>query len=142
MKKILLLGLCLWSVMLVNGQQITYEYLYDAAGNRTRSTIVQLNRDGWGNHHEQNLSPLTDAIDNGLTMTLFPNPTKESIRFETSGENKIGAFILSDATGKVIAKGSCEDQSFTLDLSDQLGGIYLLEVFVEGKPHIYKIIKQ
>ena len=75
-------------------------------------------------------------------MTLFPNPTKESIRFETSGENKIGAFILSDATGKVIAKGSCEDQSFTLDLSDQLGGIYLLEVFVEGKPHIYKIIKQ
>ena len=137
-----MIGLCMWSVMFANGQTLSYEYDYDNAGNRTRSTIVQLNRDGCENHHEQYLNPLTDVIDNGLTMTLFPNPAKESIRFETSGENKIGAFILSDAAGRIIKKGSCEDQSLTLDLSGQHEGIYLLEVIVKEKPYIYKIIKQ
>lgn len=143
MKRMLLLGLCLWSVMLVNGQQITYEYQYDAAGNRTRSTVVQLNnRDGCGSSHEQTPSPLTDMLSNGLAMKIFPNPTKESVRFEVSGENKIGEFVLTDIAGRTLAKGYCEDSSLNLDLSDYKEGVFLLEVVIGGKQCVYKIIKQ
>lgn len=143
MKKMLLLGFCLWSVMLVNGQQITYGFTYDPAGNRIRCTVVQLNnRDDGEYDHEQTPSPLTDMLSSGLTMTLFPNPTKESIRFEVSGGNKIGEFVLSDIAGRILTKGYCEDSSLTLDLSGYKDGAFLLAVIIEEKPCVYKILKQ
>lgn len=143
MKKLLILGLCLWSVMFVNGQQITYQYSYDLAGNRTRSVVVQINK---GGDNEDNLDPLLnpfpDVLSNGLTMMVYPNPTKENVRFELSGDNKIGDYVLSDITGRVIAKGHCENSTLSIDLFGQDEGIYLFEVFIEKKPYIYKIIKQ
>ncbi|MBO7630255.1 MAG: T9SS type A sorting domain-containing protein [Bacteroidales bacterium] len=143
MKKILILGLCLWSVLFAKGQTISYEYDYDNAGNRIRSVVVHLNdRGSRETDSEKDICPLTDMMANGLTMTLYPNPTKESVRFELSGGDGIGDYVLSDITGKVIEKGYCENTHLALDLSTQKEGIYILEIFIEKKLHTYKIIKQ
>lgn len=143
MKKLLILGLCLWSVVFANGQRITYEYDYDLVGNRIRCVVVRLNdRNNYENDQELTFSPFTDVLDNGVSMALFPNPTKESVRFELSGDNAIGDYVLSDITGRVVAKGRCQDTSLTLDLSNQKEGMYLLELLIEEKTLIYKIIKQ
>ena len=143
MKKLLIIGLCLWSALLVNGQQLTYEFSYDNAGNRICRTIIQLNsKNEERENYDELCHPLSDVMGNGTTMKLFPNPTKEYIRFELNGNGKIGKYVLSDITGRIIRQDSCETPSLTLDLSDQREGIYLLELFVEEKPYIYKVIKQ
>lgn len=138
-KKLLLLSIILGSSMLVKSQQMTYEYNYDSAGNRTIRAVVQLNSKDCSNTA---FSPLTDKTNNGVTMTLFPNPTRGIIRFETSSENNIGSYILSDVNGKLINNGVCKDRSLTIDLSARTNGIYLLHVIVEGEKRVYKIIKQ
>ena len=143
MKRILLIGLCLWSAVLVNGQQLTYEFEYDYAGNRIRRTVVQLNsKDALGETFDETAPVLSDMMVNGETMRFYPNPTTENIRFELDGNRKIGRYVLSDLTGKPIKTGICEDSSFTLDLSAQSKGMYLLELYIGEKPYLYKVIKQ
>ncbi|MCR4847439.1 MAG: T9SS type A sorting domain-containing protein [Bacteroidales bacterium] len=143
MKRLLLIGLCLWSFLLSKGQTVSYEYDYDNAGNRIRSVVVHLNdRGGYETDYGKNPSPSTEMMANGLTMTLFPNPTQGTVRFELSGNERIGDYVLSDISGRIIEKGYCENACLTLDLSCQNDGIYILELFIEKKPHTYKIIKQ
>ena len=137
MKKLLLLALCLWSVLFVKGQSLTYEFDYDYAGNRIRRTVVQLNnRNAEERTMDEAYTSLTDRMSNGTTMTLFPNPTKESIRFELSDGDRIGDYVVSDISGRVVTKGYCENLSLTLDLSDQPVGVYLLNLFIGKKPYV------
>lgn len=143
MKRLLLIGLCLWSFLLSKGQTVSYEYDYDNAGNRIRNVVVHLNdRGGYQTNSEKHPSPLTDIMADGLTMALFPNPTQGTVRFELSGDERIGDYVLSDISGRVIEKGYCENACLTLNLSNQNDGIYILELFIEKKPRTYKIIKQ
>lgn len=143
MKRLLLLFLCLLSAVLVRGQQLTYEFDYDHAGNRIRRTVIIINhKDAGQNDKDEPGSPLIDMMNGGAAMAIFPNPTKESVRFELSGSDRIGDYVLSDISGRVVTRGRCEDPSLTLDLSRQKDGIYLLEILIDKKPHVYKVIKQ
>lgn len=143
MKRLFFIVLCIWSVALVKGQRLTYEYSYDNAGNRVRRAIVRLgNRNGNGISNDTLLNPLNDVIDSGLTMTLFPNPTKETVRFDLGGDGRIGRYVLTDMSGRHITEGTCGTQSLTIDLSAESEGMYFLELFIEGKPRVYKVIKQ
>lgn len=143
MKKVLLIGICLCSFLLSKGQSVSYEYDYDNAGNRIRSVVVRLdNRSGGETNFEKHPSPLTDMMADGLTMTLYPNPTQGTILFELSGNKRVGDYVLSDITGRIVEKGCCGHTSLTLDLSNQNDGVYILELFIEKKPRIYKIVKQ
>lgn len=143
MKRIILLCLCLWSALVVCGQQLTYEFEYDHAGNRTRRSVIQLNnRDALGESVEETSPVFSDKLSHGETMRLYPNPTTEHIRFEMDGKGKIEHYVLSDITGKPIKTGTCNNSSLTLDLSTQSNGVYLLELFINGKPYSYKVIKQ
>lgn len=139
MKRTLLLFVILGSALLSLGQQLTYEYSYDNAGNRTRRAVVRLDSQDRGNTA---LGPLVDKGSDGATLTLFPNPTKGTVRLETSGASPLDSYTLSDANGRVVAGGACGGRSLSIDLSDKPDGVYLLQVSVEGVPHVYKIIKQ
>lgn len=139
MKKPLFLLFILCSVSFVKGQSLTYEYDYDRAGNRVQRIVVRLfNRD----FEEKSVSPLTDILGNGMTMSLFPNPTKENIRFELNDNEPIGNYSLSDFNGRILTQGYCKETTLIVDLSDYQKGIYLLELTIKGKQHSYKIIKQ
>ena len=143
MKKTILLCFCLWSVMIVCGQQLTYEFEYDHAGNRIRRTVVQLNnRDAFGESVEESSPVLSERLSNGETMRLYPNPTSDIIHFELDGNGQIGRYVLSDITGKPIKTGTCNNSSLTLDLTGQSKGVYLFDLFIDKKPYSYKVIKQ
>lgn len=143
MKKIILFGLCLWSAMLVRGQQLTYEFEYDYAGNRIRRSVVQLNnRDAFEESTEESSPVLSEKLSNGETMRLYPNPTSDIIRFELDGIGQIGRYVLSDITGKPIKTGTCYNSTLTLDLTGQSKGVYLLELLIDKKPYFYKVVKQ
>lgn len=143
MKRLVLVCLFLLSLLTVQGQRLTYEYGYDNAGNRVRRFVVRLDRnDNDKSQTDESLAPLTEVFGEGETMRLYPNPTTESVKFELTGDRKIGSYALSDINGRLIAKGTCESSTLTLDLSRQRDGVYLLELFVDEKPHVYKVIKQ
>ena len=91
MKRTLLLFVILGSALLSLGQQLTYEYSYDNAGNRTRRAVVRLDSQDRGNTA---LGPLVDKGSDGATLTLFPNPTKGTVRLETSGASPLDSYTL------------------------------------------------
>jgi hypothetical protein len=143
MKRLVFVCLFLLPLLTVQGQRLTYEYGYDHAGNRVRRIIVIINRnDNERNQSDETLAPLTDVFGNGETMRLYPNPTTESVTFELTGGGEIGSYFLSDINGRQIAGGTCEGSTLKLDLSKQRDGVYLLELFIDEKPHVYKVIKQ
>ena len=142
MRRFLLINICLLFISFLKAQQITYEYGYDNAGNRIRRIIIQISKDNGRNSDDESLSPFTDEFGLGESVKIFPNPTTESIRFEISGAHKIGAYVLTDINGKIINKGVCNDSMMTLDLMRQHSGVYLLELHLEEKIQVYKVIKQ
>ena len=141
MKKALILSLCLGAVIIAQGQSLSYEYRYDNAGNRTTTTVVRLNsRDGFVK--SESTDPLANMLGNGSAMMLYPNPAKDNIRFELTGDATIERYCMIDAAGRTLLQGICNDSMLHLDLTGLLAGMYFLELFIEGKPHVYKIIKQ
>ena len=140
---VLTMGIILFCALNAHAQQLVYEYDYDHCGNRVIRMCVQLNdRAGAEMNRDSADIALKEDWDNGETMMLYPNPTKESVRFEIQGESKIGNYYLSDISGKTIEKGNCGNNFMILDLSNQKSGIYLLELYVDNKKHFYKVIKQ
>lgn len=143
MKKMLMIGFCLCSVLFAKGQTVSYEFAYDDAGNRVRSTVIWLNNNRGGDSDPgQDPSPLTETMADGATMSFFPNPTTETIRFEVSDGKAIGHYALSDMSGRLVANGFCGQSTLTVNLSNRQGGMYVMELFVDGKKHVYKLVKQ
>lgn len=143
MKKLIVFSICLLAILRVNGQQYSYEYNYDNAGNRIRSTLIYLNnRNSSIDNDEMNFFEITDIILNGTIMKLFPNPTQGSVKYELIGDKTIEKYVLMDMTGKLITENECNSKSFIIDLSSNIDGIYILTIFIENKPYTYKIIKQ
>jgi hypothetical protein len=139
MKKQLMLGLFLIMTLVIKGQGLTYEFTYDNAGNRVSRSVIQLSSKSGG---DESPKPITEVMGNGVTMELFPNPTKGSIRFQTSEHCSIDGYVLTDVAGRVIAKSSCEGASLVIDFFGQPAGIYLLKILIDKKPYLYKVIKQ
>ena len=82
MKKFIVLNICLLAILRVNGQQYSYEYNYDNAGNRIRSTLIYLNnRTSSIDNDEMRLFEITDIILSGTVMKLYPNPTQGSVKY-------------------------------------------------------------
>lgn len=140
-----LLGL-LFFVISLKGQQLSYEFSYDNTGNRIRRTVIQLNgreaTDTLTDNGKNAPCTLEETLADGTAMTIYPNPTAGSVRFERSCDNGLGEFLLTDLTGKPLEQGNCGSNTLTLDLSNRAPGIYLLLLFQDGKARHYKIIKQ
>ena len=89
---------------------------------------------------------ILDAKEDYRICTACTGPALVPIKVKPPKKSDImipiGDYVLSDITGRVVAKGRCQDTSLTLDLSNQKEGMYLLELLIEEKTLIYKIIKQ
>lgn len=143
MKKFIVFSICLLAILKVNGQRFSYEYNYDNAGNRIRSTVVYLNnRDSSIDNDEMKCYEIADSILGGIIMNLYPNPTQGSVKYELTGEKSIEKYVLRDITGRLITENECNCKTFIIDLSSNMDGMYVLTIFIENKPYSYKIIKQ
>lgn len=73
------------------------------------------------------------------TVTVFPNPTKNSIMI--SAKDKITSIQLLDVQGRLIETKLNSSNEFKLDLTEQNSGIYFVKVITEKGIKIEKIMK-
>lgn len=143
MKKFIVFSICVLAFLRVNGQRFSYEYEYDNAGNRIRSTVIYLNnRESFIDNDEMKCFEITESILDPIIMKLYPNPTQANVKYELTGEKTIEKYVLMDMTGRLITENECNSKTFIIDLSSNTSGIYVLTIFIENKPYFYKIIKQ
>ena len=147
MKRIILLCLCLWSAMLVNGQiPMNMVFSYDDNGNRTGRVIVFSRADEGEENDikEPELLPFASDSFKTVDVSIFPNPTNDKVFVELSGiENgQILKVVLMTATGKVLDEKSIASSEEFFDLSGKSSGIYLLELTLDQEKHVWKVIKK
>jgi len=80
--------------------------------------------------------------NNNVTLSVYPNPTKDRVTIESNGEIK-SIEIYSITGAKVYSKPNISiSSSNEVDLSDFQNGVYVLVVNDGVKRHTMKIIKQ
>lgn len=85
------------------------------------------------------LNPNSIREYNPLILKIYPNPTSDFITISTKEK---GLITIRDLTGRIIKKIEANEISTTIDLTNQVTGIYLLEFRNENGVSIQKIIKQ
>lgn len=135
-----------WLLLLAlnaRGQELSYSYDYDAAGNRIGTTVVVIDFGRGGSALEDATpAPLTDLRPDGETILVYPNPTHGTVTIERQDGRTIGDYRLADAAGRTLDWGTHGESRMTLDLSGLGNGVYLFEFSAELKTIHYKIIKQ
>ena len=170
-------------------QTVTFEYKYDAAGNRVKRTIIDMsytpppvNNDSIPGEnlieeefaYNENYKYLTDNIDsnheddphtgeriyedsdfdpdipqelkikhNDLNINLYPNPVKERLFIEITGDYDIHnvSCELIDANGRIINNKILDSSRDYIDFSTVLPGMYVLRIFINSDHREYKVIK-
>lgn len=85
----------------------------------------------------------TNAVDNiqDKTITLYPNPVKDILNIQSSGDPIQGVFIC-DMTGKVV-KHITTLNSNCINLSDMKSGVYFIKILYDNnRESTYKIVKK
>ena len=123
-------------------QSSSYEYSYDAAGNRIRRAVVPLHKGTGAVAEAEGTLPDGGMPLFGTALIAFPNPTTGTVRLETGGASPIAGYRLYDARGVLLEQGRCGAATMTLDLSARTDGVYLIEVTVGTERRHIKIIKQ
>lgn len=145
MKRLLMIGLCLWSALWVYGQRsMDMFYSYDHNGNRIMSEI-RFVKTGSDTNVPKELGPMPFVQDTigTVEVNVYPNPTSDKVLVATKGvENgqRIRAVLMS-ANGDVLDEKTVINTQETFDVSGQASGIYLLELYANREKHVWKIIK-
>ncbi|MCG8581238.1 MAG: T9SS type A sorting domain-containing protein, partial [Bacteroidales bacterium] len=81
---------------------------------------------------------ISDNInDNVLPFSVYPNPAKETLYIETV--QHFDRLTIFNAKGQIVLKTNSHQKS--LDISNLAGGIYYMELTVNGQKMITKFIK-
>ena len=85
-----------------------------------------------------------DEEDIAISLTAFPNPTTDILTLQFDGFTTQNAYFqLIDQAGKIIQEQKISNESTSLDLSNEVSGIYYLNINSESKNiKTFKIIKK
>lgn len=88
------------------------------------------------------VSPITGIIDAAnLLATAYPNPFTEKLNISILNGNSMSYKLLS-ASGNLIKNGILDGPQTSMALSELVPGVYLLQITVDGKTQIIKVIKK
>ncbi|GEM_PF-1527222 len=132
---------------IIEGQTNTASYFFDSNGNRTNATVIYMSQS------QSNPSPKVEEkldIDehNTLNITVLPNPTHGELLIKLDGAtteqlNAPNNIIrVWDMQGKLLFSSKPLDESNIIDLSNYDNGIYIVQLFFNGKTKSYKIVKK
>lgn len=102
--------------------------MLDQNGTFTYSSVILLKRYGTGS-----------------TLTVFPNPTTQSVQIMMSraSANETITAQLVDMSGKVLQqKQMINNSPIRFDLDQYVPGIYLIRVQADGEQSVWRVIKQ
>lgn len=80
----------------------------------------------------------TNETENNFDKSVAPNPTKDKIYFKDL--KNISKVNVYDTQGKLV-KTTLSEDNYT-DLSQLNRGIYIVEIFSDGKSYITKVVKE
>lgn len=84
---------------------------------------------------------IDDTTPNIPSLSVFPNPFKDSVSFKISDESENIELFISDGKGKSkIIK--ITDDAFTLDFSQEKDGAYYYEMRIDDFTFFDHLIKQ
>jgi len=143
-----LLGLSMLTLKL---KAYSYEFDYNAAGNRISRTVITISAgisDSLASEEvlkqEDLMSKiLCENIFNEMSITIYPNPTKSELIFKINPvDSEIkGSISLFTMEGNLIFNTELHEIN-TINLTGQPPGNYLLHVNLNESKKIYKISKQ
>lgn len=136
MKKIITLLLVLGAF--AAKAQSSFEYNYDAAGNRIKRKVIVLDETREGG------SETVVDKDDRYTFNLFPNPTEGMLTIEAEEifmeiENKKA--VVYDLNGNVVHEISISTSTIPVDLSNNIAGTYVVKIQATGYSKEWKIVK-
>jgi hypothetical protein len=74
-------------------------------------------------------------------LKIYPNPTAD-FTLVSSGNKRMNQISIYDVSGKQILIKNLDSSNFILDTSELTNGIYLLNINVEGKLHVKRLVIQ
>jgi hypothetical protein len=87
------------------------------------------------------LASLQEELSNMLSVSLYPNPAKESATLEFLGLNSEAKISIVNMKGQIVKTIDIQpSQSYELNLTDFASGVYYLKVITEGKIITQKLI--
>ena len=137
MKRFLLGALLLCP--LISICQVTINYTYDIAGNRTAKSI--------STYKMEEILLRTDSTEilnnNGTSYysSVSPNPTNEKIEIFSNELSLPFNYLLIDLSGKILINGQSSENFLIINLSGYMKGSYVLVLSDQFKKLKYKIIK-
>jgi uncharacterized protein YjdB len=113
------------------------------AGTAGTVTVVATATDGSGVTGSKEITvtePVSVGSVRNSTYEVYPNPSDG--KFTIKLKEMKGRFVVYDLSGSAIAAGVISDYRFSLDLSSNGNGVYLLRVTTGEKSEISKLIVQ
>lgn len=121
------------------------KYLYDAAGNRYRRTVLpdcKLEDRGDTTQNGQNFTPLSDK--QGFNINAFPNPTQDYLQLVSEAgfmELPNRKVYVNGIKGDLILQQNITSSNFQIDFSTFAPGYYTVRVIADGYNKRWKIQK-
>lgn len=148
----------LMSYLCISQNNVSFEYTYDAAGNRTHRYFFNLKK--------QDISdPLTDStliadqsineedfineenkVSNSIDdfiINIYPNPAHELLYIERNGGDMINVLLYQviDPSGKIVTEDKIAAGSAKIEFANLPPGTYIVRIFTLKDAEEYKVIK-
>ncbi len=116
----------------------------------TANTTYYINVGYWSSSSDGSEGPFTITVSGNVTLSnnilsaeefaFWPNPTEDKIYFQAAQTpDRIEIISLQ---GQVLMSKNSNDPQHWLDISELSKGIYLMNVYLDGKKGVYRIIKK
>lgn len=112
---------------------VTYEYrvgAYTAVG------------ETFSNEEQILVENVALSVSESLQRALYPNPASGKVTLRMDGEEPL-YYFLYDLNGRQALKGKFREGDFSIDLSGQPTGLYVVEIITRaGARHLAKVVKE
>lgn len=143
MKKLISYFLILFCKILT-AQTVTFEYSYDAVGNRIKREVILIEENEETPAVAQKNSvfePITiEEKRMALLVDVYPNPATSYLNIKVS-EIKDAKFLLFNTSGQNIDSGEISNHEHQIQLHNLPPGIYYLKIENKTSVKEFKIIK-
>ncbi len=120
-------------------QQISINYIYDDAGNRTDGICYKELRS-----IDSTLSTIISDVEllNNFGIRIYPNPTHDKVFIEKSADlDSNTQLYLTKSDGKLVFLNNYNHGKIEISFNQEPAGLYFLSLFIGNKYYRFKIIK-
>lgn len=146
MKKEVMLTICLLLFSCIAYSQTNFSFDYDANGNRITREIIVLKSQITKSENIQDtiLQDLSSQVIKKDDIKIYPNPTRGNLKIELNINSDIEKIQINiiNIKGQLVYKTNELENSYTINLSSEPKGAYILIMQVNDKRYEWKIFKE